>query len=47
MYGSEDLQRFYVEYQSELMPRWMLCTFCYSNNVPYRVKKNFVSYIRT
>lgn len=38
MYSSEDLDRFYVEYQSEWVPRGMtMRAFCDRNNVPYRV----------
>lgn len=38
MYSSEDLERFYVEYQSEWVPRGMtMRAFCDRNNVPYRV----------
>ena len=34
MYGSEDLGRFYVEYQSEWVPRGMtMRAFCDRNNV--------------
>lgn len=47
MYSSEDLGRFYVEYQSEWVPRGMtMRAFCDRNNVPYRVMDNFVRNIR-
>lgn len=47
MYSSEDLERFYVEYQSEWVPRGMTKrAFCDRNNVPYRVMDNFVRNIR-
>ena len=47
MYSSEDLERFYVEYQSEWVPRGMtMRAFCDRNNVPYRVMDNFVRNIR-
>ena len=47
MYSSEDLERFYVEYQSEWVPRGMtMRAFCDRNNVPYRVMENFVKNIR-
>ena len=47
MYSSEDLERFYVEYQSEWVPRGMtMRAYCDRNNVPYRVMENFVSNIR-
>ncbi len=43
----EDLGRFYVEYQSEWVPRGMtMRAFCDRNNVPYRVMDNFVRNIR-
>ena len=47
MYSSEDMERFYVEYQSEWEPRGMtMRAFCDRNNVPYRVMDNFVRNIR-
>ena len=47
MYSSEDLERFYVEYQSEWVPRGMtMRAFCDRNNVSYRVMDNFVRNIR-
>lgn len=47
MYSSEDLERFYLEYQSEWEPRGMtMRAFCDRNNVPYRVMDNFVRNIR-
>ena len=47
MYSSEDLERFYVEYQSEWVPRGMtMRAFCDRNKVHYRVMENFVSNIR-
>ena len=47
MYSSEDLERFYVEYQSEWEPRGMtMRAFCDRNNVPYRAMDNFVRNIR-
>lgn len=47
MYSSEDLERFYVEYQSEWVPRGMtMRAYCDRNNVPYRVMENFVRNIR-
>ena len=47
MYSSEDLERFYVEYQSEWVPRGMtMRAFCDRNNVPFRVMDNFVRNIR-
>lgn len=42
MYSSEDLERFYVDYQSEWVPRGMtLQAYCSRNNVPYKVMENF------
>lgn len=47
MYSSEDLERFYVEYQSEWVPRGMtMRAFCDRNHVSYRVMENFVRNIR-
>ena len=42
MYSSEDLERFYLEYQSEWVPRGMtLQAYCSRNNVPYKVMENY------
>ena len=42
MYSSEDLERFYLDYQSEWVPRGMtLQTYCSRNNVPYKVMENY------
>ena len=47
MYSSEDLERFYVEYQSEWVPRGMtLQAYCSRNNVPFPVMDKFVKDIR-
>ena len=47
MYSSEDLERFYVEYESEWVPRGMtLQAYCSRNNVPYRVLDKYVKDIR-
>lgn len=44
MYSSEDLERFYLDYQSEWVPRGMtLQAYCSRNNVPYKVMENYVS----
>jgi len=41
MYSSEDLERFYVEYQSEWVPRGMtMRVYSDRNNVPYRVMES-------
>lgn len=46
MYSSEELERFYVDYQSEWVPRGMtLRAYCDKNNVPYKVMENFMSAI--
>lgn len=42
MYSSEDLERFYLDYQSEWIPRGMtLQAYCSRNNVPYKVMENY------
>lgn len=42
MYSSEDLERFYLDYQSEWVPRgMMLQAYCSRNNVPYKVTENY------
>lgn len=42
MYSSEDLERFYLDYQSEWVQRGMtLQAYCSRNNVPYKVKENY------
>ena len=47
MNSSEDLERFYVEYESEWVPRGMtLQAYCSRNNVPYRVLDKYVKDIR-
>ena len=38
MYSSEDLERFYFQYQTEAVPHGMsLQSFCSKNNVPYNL----------
>ena len=38
MYSYEDLERFYLEYQSEALPHGQsLQSFCLNNNVPYNL----------
>lgn len=38
MYSSEDLERFYFQYQTEAVPHGMsLQSFCSKNNVPYNI----------
>ena len=41
MYSSEDLERLYLDYQSEWVPRGItLQAYCSRNNVPYKVMEN-------
>ena len=38
MYSSEDLERFYFQYQSEALPRGeSLQSFCIKNRIPYNI----------
>lgn len=38
MYNSEDLERFYFQYQTEAVPRGVsIQPFCLQNNVPYNL----------
>lgn len=47
MYSSEDLERFYLDYQSEWVPRGMTLQACCSrNNVPYKVMENYLRNIQ-
>ena len=47
MYSAEELERFYVEYGSEWVPRGMTLQACCSrNNSPYRVLDEYVKDIR-
>lgn len=47
MYSSEDLDRFYLDYQSEWVPRGMtLQAYCSRNHVPFKVMDKFVKDIR-
>ena len=42
MYSSEDLERFYFQYQSEALPRGeSLQSFCLKNKVPYNIFKKW------
>ena len=42
MYSSEDFERFYIDYQSEWVPRGMtLQAYCSRNNVPFKVMENY------
>lgn len=43
MYNSEDLERFYFDYQTEWMPRGMsIQAYCSRNNVPYKVLDKWI-----
>ena len=43
MYSSEDLEKFYFDYQTEWMPRGMsIQAYCSKNNVPYRVLDKWI-----
>ena len=43
MYSSEDLEKFYFDYQTEWMPRGMLIqAYCSRNNVPYKVLDKWI-----
>lgn len=43
MYSSEELERFYFDYQTEWMPRGMsIQAYCSRNNVPYKVLDRWV-----
>lgn len=42
MYGSEGLERSYLDYQSEWVPRGMtLQAYCSRSDVPYKVMENY------
>ena len=43
MYSSEDLEKFYFDYQTERMPRGMsIQAYCSRNNVPYKVLDKWI-----
>ena len=43
MYSSEDLERFYFQYQTEAMPKGIsIEQFCSRNKVPYNIFYNLV-----
>ena len=43
MYSSEELEKFYFDYQTEWMPRGMsIQAYCSRNNVPYRVLDKWI-----
>ena len=43
MYGSEDLEKFYFDYQTQWMPREMsIQAYCSRNNVPYKVLDKWI-----
>ena len=43
MYSSEDLEKFYFDYQTEWMPQGMsIQAYCSRNNVPYKVLDKWI-----
>lgn len=43
MYSSEELEKFYFDYQTEWMPRGMsIQAYCSRNNVPYKVLDKWI-----
>ena len=43
MYSSEDLEKFYFDYQTEWMPRGMsIQAYCSRNNVPYKLLDRWI-----
>ena len=43
MYSSEDLEKFYFDYQTDWMPRGMsIQAYCSRNNVPYKVLDRWI-----
>ena len=43
MYSSQDLERFYFDYQTEWMPRGMsIQAYCSKNDVPYKVMDRWI-----
>ena len=43
MYSSEELEKFYFDYQTEWMPRGMsIQTYCSRNNVPYKLLDRWI-----
>ena len=43
MYSSEELEKFYFDYQTEWMPRGMsIQAYCARNNVPYKVLDKWI-----
>ena len=43
MYSSEELERFYFDYQTEWMPRGMsIQAYCSRNNIPYKVLDRWI-----
>lgn len=47
MYSSEDLERFYFQYQTEALPHGeSLQAFCVRNNVPYNIFQKWYKYSR-
>ena len=47
MYSSEDLERFYFQYQTEALPHGeSLQSFCVKNKVPYNIFQKWLKDIR-
>ena len=47
MYSSEDLERFYFQYQTEALPHGeSLQSFCLKNKVPYNIFQKWLKDIR-
>ena len=43
MYSSEELEKFYFDYQTEWMPRGMsIQAYCSRNNVPYKILDRWI-----
>lgn len=43
MYSSEDLEKFYFDYQTQWLPRGMsIQAYCSRNNVPYKVLNKWI-----
>ena len=47
MYSSEDLERFYFQYQTEALPHGeSLQSFCFKNKVPYNIFQKWFIYFQ-
>ena len=48
MYSSEDLERFYFQYQTEALPHGeSLQSFCLKHKVPYNIFQNGIRILET